>query len=261
MRPFYFGPSDKPLFGAYHPPDALSTRREAVVICHPFGAEYVRAHRALRELSHRLAVAGFHTLRFDYYGTGDSAGSAEEGTVQQWLEDLGCALEEAKEASDGGRLSVVGLRFGATLAALGGASRSDIDKMVLWDPIIVGRDYITELVKRHGNLMASRPWQTGGRPSDPPTEVLGVPLPKALCTTMSNVNLLTLRRSPAPRVALISSDEDPSALALCDHLRHIGAVADRELRPGTKVWLKQDEMERALVPQATLSVIAAWLSL
>jgi pimeloyl-ACP methyl ester carboxylesterase len=260
MRPFYFGSSDRPLFGIHHPPTGTSVRREAVVLCHPFGPEYVRAHRALRELCHRLSGAGFHALRFDYFGTGDSAGAAEEGTVEQWLTDVDCALLEAREASEGGRLSIVGLRFGATLAALAGARRTDVEKAVLWDPVVSGRGYVGELVERHRNLVRTRRWREDGPPPKAPAEVLGTPFPEALRAAIEAIDLLTLRRSPAARVAVITSDDDPPASALCDHLRRAGATAGYDLQPGTKVWLKQDEMEQALVPQATLGAIASWLS-
>jgi alpha-beta hydrolase superfamily lysophospholipase len=260
MRPFYFGRSEEPLFGILHPPEAGSGRREAVVVCAPFGPEYVRTHRALRELSHRLAGQGLSVLRFDYYGTGDSGGGGEEGTVEHWLEDISHALEEAKEMSGGGRLSIVGLRFGATLAALAGAGRSDIEKMVLWDPIVVGREYIAELAEDHAAHLASRPHPESYRPADPPNELLGTPLPERVRRAIEAVDLRTLGRPPASRTALISRDADPGALALCDHLRRGGAEVELEHHPGPRFWIKEDEIASALVPQATLSAITSWIT-
>ena len=44
------------------------------MLCYPWGSEYIYAHRSLRLLAQRRAAAGIHTLRFDYFGTGDSDG-------------------------------------------------------------------------------------------------------------------------------------------------------------------------------------------
>ena len=45
-----------------------------VVIVPPIGYEYWSSHRTLRTLAERLAEQGCSRLRFDFDGTGDSAG-------------------------------------------------------------------------------------------------------------------------------------------------------------------------------------------
>ena len=85
-RPLHFGPVGSPLFGCYHPPDGAA-RRSGVVLCYPFGQEYVRAHRAFRLLANRLASVGFHVLRFDYHGCGDSSGGRGRGDLSRWKSD------------------------------------------------------------------------------------------------------------------------------------------------------------------------------
>jgi pimeloyl-ACP methyl ester carboxylesterase len=259
MKPFYFGRSDQPLFGVCHPADGAAPRRGAAILCYPFGAEYSRSHRAFRELGHQLAAVGFQAFRFDFLGTGDSAGAADQGTVEQWLEDVGSAIDEAKETAGGSRVSLVGLRFGATLAALAAAKRRDVDKAVLWDPVVAGPQYLAELVERHAALVASRPRPKGYEQPDPATEVLGFPLTLALRQGIEAVDLLALSAAPAPQVAVISSENDALTLALCARLQKNGAVVEHEHQPGPKVWLRQDTIERSYVPHATLGVIASWL--
>ena len=72
-RATWFGPEEGPLFGWLHWPDD-GTARAGVVVCPPSGYEAVCAHRTLRVVAERLAERGFAVLRFDYDGTGDSAG-------------------------------------------------------------------------------------------------------------------------------------------------------------------------------------------
>jgi uncharacterized protein len=260
MKPFYFGSAAKPLLGMLHPPAKASSGRRAVVLCPPFGPEYVRAHRALRELAHRLAIQGLCTVRFDYFGTGDSSGREEEGSPEQWLDDIDAAVLEAREAG-GGSVSLVGLRLGATLAALASLRRSGIERLVLWDPIVIGRTYLAELVQRHRALVAERPRPRGYRVSDPPTEVLGSPMTPPVLSFLESLDLLALAPPSAPRICVISSDGDPSSERLADRLRGQGADVQFEHRPGHRVWLKEDDIIRALVPQATtLGAIASWLS-
>ena len=71
----------------------------------------MRTHKAARQLAMMLAKAGYHLLRFDYSGTGDSAGAGEDVTIAQWLEDIATAADELKETSGVSRIPFVGLRL------------------------------------------------------------------------------------------------------------------------------------------------------
>jgi alpha/beta superfamily hydrolase len=75
--PVQFGPDEGLRFGWFHPPQG-EWRRTGVVLCNPIGDDLVRAHRPLRHLAERLASAGFAVLRFDFDGTGHSAGSERD---------------------------------------------------------------------------------------------------------------------------------------------------------------------------------------
>src|SRR3954467_9063204 len=115
MNPLFFGRSSRQLFGAYDPPaSGLSARQEGIVLCPPLANEYLIAHPTYRLLARHLAGTGYHVLRFDYYGTGDSAGDFEETDQQQWLGDIDAAVTEIKDLGQVSRVVLVGLRFGAT---------------------------------------------------------------------------------------------------------------------------------------------------
>ena len=80
VRIEYFG-DGLHLLGAFHLPQRLQPRRTAVLLCNPFGEEASRAHRTYRVLATQLERAGFPVLRFDYSGTGDSLGRADDVTL------------------------------------------------------------------------------------------------------------------------------------------------------------------------------------
>ena len=260
MEPLFFGRADTPLFGMLHRPAMTTERRGTVVLCPPFGQEYGRAHRALREMAHRLSAMGFCTLRFDYYGTGDSSGREEDGSPDRWLDDVDAALVEAREAGGGGKICLVGLRLGGTLAALAGLRRDDIDRLVLWDPIVLGRSYLTELVRRHQAVLAERPKPRGYRVTDPPTELLGAPITPPVLAFLESLDLLGLERPAAHRICVVSSDSSPLSDRLAARLREQGAEVQLEHRPGLTVWLKEDEIIRTLVPLEVIGTIVSWLS-
>src|SRR3954469_1772305 len=99
MKPFFFGPSTQPRFGLLHPPSGESARRAGVLLCYPGIQEYNISHWAFRKLAGMLGRAGFPVLRFDWAGTGDSAGDAAAGRVATWLEDVAMAAQELRASA------------------------------------------------------------------------------------------------------------------------------------------------------------------
>ena len=125
IEPFFFGGESRPLFGVYHPPTGARIRDVGVVLCYPMGQEYTCVHRAFLQLARRLSSTGFHVLRFDFWGCGDSAGTCEEGRPRLWVQDIATAIEALRDGQ-ATRICIVGLRWGATLAALCCSQRCDV---------------------------------------------------------------------------------------------------------------------------------------
>src|SRR5205085_1689839 len=111
--------------------------------------EYMRVHWVFRQLVQHLTRHGFHVFKFDYYGTGDSAGAMGAGDLPRWRGDAVTALEELRDVSGVTRLSLAGARLGATIAATLvqplTAAGLKIDQLALWDPIVSGQRYLEEL--------------------------------------------------------------------------------------------------------------------
>lgn len=134
VKPFFFGSGQEDLYGALHASPGPRKRR-GVVILNPYGWEALRAHRTLRSLADRLAGQGLDTLRFDYFGSGDSGGGWREASLERWVADAGTALREIQASVGVPRISLVGLRLGALIAAvLAGRNPQLIDRLVLWHP-------------------------------------------------------------------------------------------------------------------------------
>jgi len=251
VNPFFFGDSARPLFGFHHPPSGLPPRRWGVVICNPFGQECLRAHRSLREIAARLSKNGFHVLRFDYQGTGDSAGEGNEAGVEAWLGDVAAAMAEIREASGLAGVALVGLRLGATLATLAARRAGGVEAIVLWDPVLDGAAYLGEVRAAHRAWLADRARGAAIRDD----EALGFPLSALLAADLAS---LRLNGAPAARrVLVVSSDEDDGTLAAWS-----GAAptsVERRRFPPAPVWLHAEGMERSLVPGELLDFVTAWL--
>jgi alpha/beta superfamily hydrolase len=144
IEAFFFGPSNQRVFATYHPP-VSSGSQVLTVICPPLFNEYLRTHRALRELAITLAEGGQHVLRFDYRGTGDSHGELGEVAISDWVEDIALAVREGRDLSGAIVVRLLGVRASGLLACRAEGASSDVQRFVLWDPVPDGNGYLQAL--------------------------------------------------------------------------------------------------------------------
>src|SRR4051812_2156265 len=139
----WFGPESRPLLGWVSRP-AGGLARGGAILCPPMGEEGRAAHRTFRRLAEELARAGIVALRFDYDGTGDSAGLQDEpDRVAAWLASIEAARQCLLDLG-APTVAAVGMRLGATLAAAQAASSSPFSSLVCWDPCLSGRTFLRE---------------------------------------------------------------------------------------------------------------------
>ena len=245
MNAFFFGSAEHSLFGVYHPPRGRVAREHGIVLCYPLGQEYMRSHRAFRQLANLLSRRGYHVLRFDWYGTGDSMGEGEEVRVAHCLADVGTAIEELEANAGVERVSLVGLRLGASFALMAGAGRPDVERIVLWDPVVDGAALLASLL--------------GGREPGPDEVVgaLGFPLAPALRRELAALSLTTLREPVVERISLLVSAEQPEYQKLAQAWRAAGVRFDYECIPSGGNWNEVDNFGSALVPQELIGGIVA----
>ncbi len=141
----FAGPTAE-LFGSVHLPAGEPVQR-GVVLCYPFGEERLWVHRIYATFSRRLAAAGVAVIRFDYAGNGDSGGTFSDSTLETAVADASAAVDCLRERSLCGDVALVGLRFGAVVAARLAERRHDLDRLVLWAPLLDGKQYVKELLR------------------------------------------------------------------------------------------------------------------
>jgi amino acid adenylation domain-containing protein len=202
---FHFG-QNQSLFGVLHGPSGGTT--SAALICAPLGHEYTRAHFVLQRVARRLAARGVPTLRFDYYGCRDSLGESREATCARWQSDIVEACGELKRRTGARRLTAIGVRLGATLLS-SVADGLQLAKLVLWDPIESGAQYLATLAAAHRRYLRSMPLLTLPRRAaslraSATHELLGVEYSEA---GLQELGALTLNgRDGSCPVEILSSD-------------------------------------------------------
>ena len=251
MTPFYFGTERQRLFGVYEPAALTGKARgkHAAVICPPWGNEHIFAHRAMRRLSVRLSGAGIHTLRFDFLGTGDSAGEMVDADLAGWEADIALAMDELRDIVGLARITLIGLRLGATLAARVAASRpKDVDSLVLWDPILSGPHYLASLG------VANAPAASAA-----PSEICGIPLSARMRRDFLALDLTPPFAPAGVRALILVTDRSADGMAAAKLLGGKGERSDAiEFMTAVRPWIEDADNEGA-VPVGVIQRIAGWL--
>lgn len=225
------------------------------------GEEYIRFHRAYRQLAFRLSNVGFPALRFDFYGCGDSGGDCEQGEIRQWLTDISTAVGEIRRRCGVVKVCLVGLRLGGTLSMMVGAERGDIDGMVLWDPVVSGRAHIAELTALHqGMLQCAHVKLKRRMTGEKHTEILGFPLTDSMLTDLENIDLLAIQQKPANNILVIESNEKAGQKRLREHLKSMDVHVAYQHLPSPQIWVWIEDFGKVLVPHRILQSVVSWIS-
>ena len=260
MTPFYFGTQQRRLFGVYTAA-RISGSRRAVVICNPWGQEYLRSHRSIKRMAIQLASAGLHALRFDYFGTGDSAGDMTEASMADWEADTRTAIEELQATTQAREVHLIGMRLGGWIAARVAASQSsDIDSLVLWDPIVSGPRYLSELMRSSLEQDFPQEAPTARSPdAGGGFEIMGFPLHAGLADEIAAIDLaepLSRVRSPT-RIAI--SKSDPAGLLAQGCGGGAFGAATVEMVDDEPCWINQPSLGVGAVPTALIRRVVSWL--
>ncbi len=256
---FYFDAEDRRLFGTYHAPAYREDRRCGVVLCYPLGQEYIRSYRLYHQLAVRLAASGYHVFRFDYFGTGDSAGEDGEGTPALWVRDILCAIEELRDSGDVEKISLIGLRLGAALAALAAEENAQVHSLVLWEPVVDGTAYLQELQTMHRNWLDRQLYRPARKVlAGNNGEILGFPFPPLLRDHIGRIRLANRHRPPAPHCLILSNTNHPAYRHLSRRFQEMGAASENRLIPEPQVWYKDERLDHYLVPNQSLEAIITW---
>jgi len=244
-------------FGWLHP----AAGPHGVVLCYPFGYDALCTYRGMRRLAERLAMRGVPVLRFDYPGTGDSAGDASEpGLWRAWIDSIRQAVALLRQSTGIEHVSLCGLRLGGTLAALAAQELGDVDGLVLLSPVLSGKNYQRELRAGYRQWL-SMPAAMDCTPepdTDEFVEAYGFRLYRETIESLRAVDLRRDAPSPARRVLVLDSLDATRVDALVRHYREQGVEVERQgFDEYSKFMMEALDSE---IPHAAFESIENWLT-
>ena len=226
-----------------------------VVMCAALGHENMIAHRGWRQLAEDLSFQGLHVLRFDYPGTGDSAGDeSDQDHLQVWRDSVVDAAAYLRSIAGVEEVILVGLRIGATLAVLANQDMEHVAGVVCLAPVLTGKGYVREL-RLLANAWREANVHTRSEGVARHLDVLGSRLADDTVKALLKVDLRHL--SVAPRRLLIMGPGNAVVAGDVErHLRQLGCQVDNEEFPDLGDYLEDFISSRT--PDVTFSRVITW---
>ena len=256
IAPVFFG-QDSRLYGCYHlPADFYDS--PTVLICQPTGHEYERCHRAMRQLDVQSARKGLSTLRFDYSSSGDSAGDCEALGLSQMRLDIAEAIKSCCEKTGVQRLSLVGLRLGATLAAQLAASCSEIESLVLYAPVLDGNRLLADWQNDQQAFSSKHSYQLQHSVSG---EMLGFSVTEKFQKELSQEFVLGTLSSSLKRVLILTDESELDSAQLngwIEIFKAQGVAVTVETLEDIAIW-RREPMD-PIVPIKPIRRIVKWIA-
>ncbi|SAK67918.1 alpha/beta hydrolase [Caballeronia temeraria] len=254
MRPVVFGNR----FGWLH----AGSGKRGVVLCNTYGHEYVWTYGGMRYLADALSARGISVLRFDYRGTGDSAGvDLAPDQFQSSVDDVNAAVDWLKSSAGIEHVTLCGFRVGAAFA-LTAALRQTVDELVLLAPVASGRVYMRELsIVRKTWLELLAPPLREMQQDDAPLNVLGQVYSDQFKDSLEAIDLVARVKgaaiAPARRVLIMNlraGGKDP----LRDALAEKGVEA--QARPFEDLTGFLQETAFNALPRAAFAEVVDWIA-
>ena len=266
---FFFENEGENLFGILHTPIARDTGC-GLIFCDPFGEEKEFVQRTFVNFARRLCREGFHVLRFDYRGSGDSSGSPEDASMTRQLGDIACAVDLMAGRPGIGELGLLGLRLGGTLAALAADCDPRISHLVLWAPALRPAEQLDKALRGmlvsgmlDGGRKRSREQLMADLEADGRIEVNGYFLGRTCYAEFAEVDLRSHDWSYrgdllAVDIANGSLRPDPELERLCSNRGQSGGRSDLRVVAEPPFWSAL-RFDSQVFPQDLCDETTSWL--
>jgi pimeloyl-ACP methyl ester carboxylesterase len=255
VRPSFLGTADNRIFGVYHSPANTGKHSKSILLCHPFGHEYLCSYRIIRQLSDQLSRQGHHVLRFDWYGYGDSDGKPDKGNYTIWLNNIKDALDELLSTSGHTAASVVGLRMAGNLLSKASNDLSNVKNIILWDPVLSGKHWLNELKELHNSFLNKKYSRLKNLSSD--KEFLGFPFSSSLQQEISSIDIPNHIPGNSCKLHLILSDGSNNCDSLVKKFQSIGTY---EIISAPDIWNNHIFFDRVIMSSPAIAAIVQYFN-
>lgn len=250
MTPIYFDGR----FGWLHG-DEAAPGRPGVVLCPAFAQEEVCTHHGLMLLAEQLAAAGFPTIRFDFAGTGDSAGA--DVTLDGLVADAQRAADCLRQQRGVGSVVMMGVRLGAAVARLAAERIEGVGALVLMAPVLSGQAFLRET--RAAAAVASLSGLDPVLPieGDHPLNTNGFRWSAAFQRDVAAIDLSAPPALAGPVLAM-AARADRRTAKLAATWRESGVDVTERPFADYEAWMQDPTTSQ--VPSASFAAIVRWLA-
>jgi exosortase A-associated hydrolase 2 len=261
LNPFFLDSPRGPLFCLALMPIGVEPEG-GVLYLPPFAEEMHKSRRMAALQARALAAQGNLVLQIDLTGCGDSAGDFGDASWCAWREDalLAHAWLTTKTT---GPITLWGLRTGATLAVDISKNLTDIDHLLLWQPVTSGDVFLNQFlrIKLASEMLAEGQAQSGTKTlraqlqQGEGIEVGGNMLSPDMARQLGILKLADI--TPACPVHWLEigtetgSHLPPASQRIVDTWRTAGVTIDAETVAGDSFWATQEITECKALIHAT----------
>lgn len=215
-EPQWLGDSSRYLYAALHRAAAPGARL-GVLLVPPLFHEQPRSRRLLTEVASGLAAIGLPSLRFDFYGTADSAGRSDQVDFSSMCADIDIAARALRTRTGVERVAVLAWRGAALPVARWLREGGEAAVVILWEPILDGAEWLGEVERQDAAERCSPTRYRMGpgisKPA-PDGQLMGLGVSQALCSDIAAA-LVTGNESDVTRYwAVLRPSGSPPAMPL-----------------------------------------------
>lgn len=245
---FFRNRDGRRLFSVLHEADSNASRDRAVVFCAPLFEEKLWSHRVLVNFARFLATRGISSLRFDYFGDGESEGRFEQASVRSRIADVDDAVAHCRQLTGAAQVYVHGLCYGATLGTCAALANDVVAGAVAWAPVMDGERYAGELLRAHlsaqmvvhRKIVHDREALVRQIMADEAVNVEGYEIGKALYSEMTGIDFPSVLRGAGKRVLVMQIAPTDRVETQYAVLNGLGCAAVQfETAREAKFWMQQ----------------------
>ena len=241
------------LFYTHHLPKNKSIK-SAVIIISPVGPEYMHCYRSVKMLARELAEKGFHSIRYDPIGIGNSTGDLEDPDI--WGKWINCVnhittyLKNGYEIED---IVLVGLRSGCLVLSDALMVLPKVNA-VFWYPYTMGAKYVRDIELLDSMLYRNKDLST----EDDTLDGGGYPVTADLKSKIKNINLKSIESSKLSNILIINSKETNVSQNFHNRMLEMGVNSEQLDLDGLDAMTKQAAISK--IPISNIGEIVNWVA-
>jgi pimeloyl-ACP methyl ester carboxylesterase len=224
------------------------------------------SYRSRREWAIQLSGAGFDVLRFDFPGSGDSAGGPRDpGRLDAWTGAVEASAMWLSDVSRARRIAAIGIGLGGSIAYRALAMGAPIDDLILWGVSAKGRRHLRELrafsylERRHFAEQSDEPAVEDS--GDGSLVVAGYTITAETQSALDDLDLsnLDFPARPGARVLMLERDGQPVDSSLKAAIERSHAALTVRSGDGYAAMMMAD-LPHAVSAYEVFGTVSSWLA-